>query len=115
MIKDPLEVYFKIWFARTLVGHALPWRCIHVPELVEDVIHATKRQTHGSAEPAQHHAFQIAVGPFFFLRDANPRRMANAFFFLFLVLGHSVRVGVPSDTGRQPSHNGRWQFLVSCL
>ena len=22
-----------------------------------------------------------------------------------------MRVGVPSDTGRQPSHNGRWHFL----
>ena len=43
--------------------------------------------------------------------DANPHRMANAFFFLFLVLGHSVRVGVPFVTGCQPSQNGRCHFL----
>ena len=46
-----------------------------------------------------------------FLRDANPHRMAIAIFFLFLVLGHSVRVGVPFVTGCQPSQNGRCHFL----
>ena len=32
------------------------------------------------------------------------------FFFLFLVLGHSVRVGVLCFTGRQPSQNGKCHF-----
>ena len=79
---------------------------------------------------------------FLFLRDANPHRTASANFFsvfgveplcegwrpvdygtptltewpvpffLFLVLRHSVRVGVPLFTGRQPSHNGHGHFSV---
>ena len=49
-------------------------------------------------------------------RDANPRRMANATFFLFFVLCHSAWAGVPLFTGRQPSQNGQCHFFpVFCV